>query len=131
MSRRILLAACLSLLAVFSCGSHKKPAATVPKIDAPDWYTHPERDNDRLIGVATATSRDLQTAVDKVSPGVRQCDAVADILSAQTRGTAEYGGDYASIVPLLSISVVVAAGVSVSENPPDRARPGSSLSMLS
>ncbi len=71
MSRRILLAACLSLLAVFSCGSHKKPAATVPKIDAPDWYTHPERDNDRLIGVATATSRDLQTAVDKAKQDSR------------------------------------------------------------
>jgi hypothetical protein len=52
-------------LAVLSCASHKKPAPTVPKIDAPDWYTNPARDNDRLIGVATATSRDLQTAVDK------------------------------------------------------------------
>jgi hypothetical protein len=29
------------------------------------WYTDPARDDDRLIGVATATSRDLQTAVDK------------------------------------------------------------------
>src|SRR5262245_36216391 len=52
MSRRVLIAACLSLLAVFSCGSHKKSVATVPKIDAPDWYTSPPRDNDRLIGVA-------------------------------------------------------------------------------
>ena len=47
----------------------------------------------------------MQTAIDKVSPGVRQCDAVADILSAQTRGTAEYGGDYASIVPLLPTGI--------------------------
>ena len=65
MNRRILLASCLSLLTVFSCASHKKPPANVPKIDAPDWYTHPPREDDRLIGVATATSRDLQTAVDK------------------------------------------------------------------
>ena len=71
MSRRILLASCLSLLAVFSCTSHKKPPATVPKIDAPDWYTHPARENDRLIGVATATSRDLQTAVDKAKQDSR------------------------------------------------------------
>jgi len=65
MSRRLLIVSLLSLLAVFSCGSHKKPPANVPKIDAPDWYTKPARENDRLIGVATATSRDLQTAVDK------------------------------------------------------------------
>jgi hypothetical protein len=51
-------------LAAFSC-AHKDAVTNVPKIDAPGWYTDPARDNDRLIGVATATSRDLQTAVDK------------------------------------------------------------------
>ena len=65
MSRRILTVSCLSLLALFSCGSHKHAPTTVPKIDAPGWYTEPDRDDDRLIGVATATSRDLQTAIDK------------------------------------------------------------------
>lgn len=65
MFRKTMLVSSLSLLAVFSCASHKHPPATVPKIDAPEWYTNPDRDNDRLIGVATATSRDLQTAVDK------------------------------------------------------------------
>ena len=65
MIRKTMLVSSLSLLAVFSCASHKHPPSTVPKIDAPDWYTSPDRDNDRLIGVATATSRDLQTAVDK------------------------------------------------------------------
>jgi hypothetical protein len=65
MSRRILTVSCLSLLALFSCGSHKHAPTTVPKIDAPGWYTDPDRDDDRLIGVATATSRDLQTAIDK------------------------------------------------------------------
>jgi hypothetical protein len=59
------------VLAAFSCSSHKhkqsgaKVSKNVPKIDAPGWYTDPPHDNDRLIGVATATSRDLQTAVDK------------------------------------------------------------------
>jgi LPP20 lipoprotein len=65
MSRKILFVSSLSLLAVFSCSSHKRAPTTVPKIDAPDWYTDPARDDDRLIGVATATSKDLQTAVDK------------------------------------------------------------------
>jgi hypothetical protein len=68
MSRPILFLASLSLLTAFSCG-HKDTVTNVPKnvpkIDAPGWYTDPERENDRLIGVATATSRDLQTAVDK------------------------------------------------------------------
>ena len=75
MVRRIMLVSCLSLLAVFSCASHKHQAATgpktVPKIDAPGWYKDPARDNDRLIGVATATSRDLQTAVDKAKQDSR------------------------------------------------------------
>ena len=64
MTRKLVLLSCLSLLAVFSC-AHKDAITNVPKIDAPNWYTDPARDNDRLIGVATATSRDLQTAVDK------------------------------------------------------------------
>ena len=65
MSRKTLIVSCLSLLAALSCASPKQPPTTVPKFDAPSWYTEPKRDDDRLLGVATATSRDLQTAVDK------------------------------------------------------------------
>jgi LPP20 lipoprotein len=65
MSRTTVLVSCLSLLAAFSCGSHKHAPTTVPKVEAPNWYTDPARDDDRLIGVATATSKDLQTAIDK------------------------------------------------------------------
>ena len=43
----------------------------------------------------------MSTAVDAISPGVRQCDAAAEILAAQARGTAEFGGDYAAMVPML------------------------------
>jgi ectoine utilization protein EutD len=43
----------------------------------------------------------MQVAVDAVSPGTRQCDAVGLIYQAQVRGTPEHGGEYASIVPLL------------------------------
>lgn len=43
----------------------------------------------------------MQTAIDGVVPGTRQCDLVGEILRMQTRGTPRHGGDYASIVPLL------------------------------
>ena len=50
---------------------------------------------------ARIMERVMQVAVDAVRPGVRQCDAVAEIYHASVRGTPEYGGDYASIVPML------------------------------
>jgi ectoine hydrolase len=43
----------------------------------------------------------MQAAIDTVAPGVRECDAVAAIYQAQISGTAEYGGDYAAIVPMM------------------------------
>jgi len=43
----------------------------------------------------------IQAAADAIAPGVRQCDVVAAIYSAQIRGTSEFGGDYPSIVPML------------------------------
>src|SRR5690606_3938156 len=36
-----------------------------------------------------------------VEPGVRQCDAVAEILAAQARGTEQAGGEYTSFQPML------------------------------
>jgi ectoine utilization protein EutD len=47
----------------------------------------------------------MQTAVDEIAVGVRQCDVVAAIQSAATRGTNEYGGDYPAIVPLMPTGV--------------------------
>jgi Xaa-Pro dipeptidase len=43
----------------------------------------------------------MQAAVDALKPGARQCDVAASIVSAQIRGTEEFGGDYTSIVPLM------------------------------
>jgi Xaa-Pro dipeptidase len=45
--------------------------------------------------------RVMRTAIDTVAPGVRECDAVAEIYRAQIRGTEEFGGDYAAIVPMM------------------------------
>lgn len=42
-----------------------------------------------------------QRIVDRIEPGMRKCDLVAEILDAGTRGVEGYGGDYPAIVPLL------------------------------
>lgn len=55
----------------------------------------------QLRAAGTIAQQAMQTALDAVAAGRRQCDAVADIMAAQARGTAEYGGDYPAIVPLL------------------------------
>ena len=43
----------------------------------------------------------MKTAFKSINPGVRQCDAVADIQKALFNGTKEFGGDYPSIATLL------------------------------
>ena len=42
-----------------------------------------------------------QRIFDKIEPGMRKCDLVAEIYDAGTRGVEGYGGDYPAIVPLL------------------------------
>ncbi|SDD61139.1 ectoine hydrolase DoeA [Rhodospira trueperi] len=37
-----------------------------------------------------------------MAPGIRKCDLVAEIQDAAIRGTADFGGDYAAIVPLVA-----------------------------
>ena len=43
----------------------------------------------------------MKTAFKSINPGVRQCDAVAEIQKALFKGTEEFGGDYPSIATLL------------------------------
>jgi ectoine hydrolase len=43
----------------------------------------------------------MQVALAAIAPGRRQCDVAAEIMAAQAAGTAEHGGDYSAIVPLL------------------------------
>jgi len=43
----------------------------------------------------------MDAARNHIRPGVRECDAAAQIVQAQYAGTAEYGGDYPAIVPLI------------------------------
>jgi len=46
---------------------------------------------------------------EKAEPGIRKCDLVAEIYDAGIRGTAEFGGDYPAIVPLLPSGADAAA----------------------
>lgn len=43
----------------------------------------------------------METAMETIAPGVRQCDVVAEIYDALIAGTEEFGGEYPSIVPLM------------------------------
>ncbi len=43
----------------------------------------------------------MQVAYERIKPGVRQNDLMADVLAAQVRGTPEYGGDMTALHPLL------------------------------
>jgi len=43
----------------------------------------------------------MQTAVDAINVGVRECDAAGAVMQAAISGTPEYGGDYAAIMPIM------------------------------
>ena len=46
-------------------------------------------------------NRVMTTAINRLEPGVRECDAVAAVYQAQMSGTKEFGGDYPAIVPMM------------------------------
>jgi ectoine hydrolase len=50
---------------------------------------------------ATISQQAMKVAMDVINPGIRQCDAVAEIQKALFKGTPELGGEYASITTLL------------------------------
>jgi ectoine utilization protein EutD len=54
---------------------------------------------------ARIAERIMQTAMDTIAVGVRQCDAAAAIQAAGARGTENFGGDYPAIVPLMPTGV--------------------------
>ncbi len=43
----------------------------------------------------------MNTALENLEPGKRECDVVASVYQAQISGTKEFGGDYPSIVPMM------------------------------
>lgn len=54
---------------------------------------------------AKIVEKGMQTAYESIDVGVRQCDAAANVYHALISGTEEYGGDYASIIPLMPAGV--------------------------
>lgn len=50
---------------------------------------------------ARIAERAMTVALEVVRPGVRECDAAAEIVRAQIRGTETFGGDYPALFPLL------------------------------
>ena len=54
-----------------------------------------------MKSAAEITKIGMEKAMEVINPGVRQCDAVSQIYSTLIKGTPEFGGDYASIVPML------------------------------
>lgn len=72
MTRRVYLAEIIGvLLMAWSCGGGPKHTDLTPPPSrdvvesAPSWYRDPPADADYLLGVSTATSRDMQLAVNK------------------------------------------------------------------
>ena len=54
-----------------------------------------------MKGAALISQEAMKVAMASIKPGVRQCDAVAEIQKALFKGTTEIGGEYASIATLL------------------------------
>jgi len=54
-----------------------------------------------MKGAAEISQIGMKVAMESINPGVRQCDAVAEIQKALFKGTPEIGGEYASIATLL------------------------------
>jgi len=56
---------------------------------------------DFMKKAAIISENAMKTAMDIINPGVRQCDAVAEIQKTLFKGTNDFGGEYASITTLL------------------------------
>ncbi len=56
---------------------------------------------DFMKKAAVISENAMKTAMDTINPGVRQCDAVAEIQKTLFKGTNDFGGEYASIATLL------------------------------
>jgi len=54
-----------------------------------------------MKSAALISEKAMKTAMEAINPGVRQCDAVAEIQNTLFKGTPEFGGEYSSIATLL------------------------------
>lgn len=56
---------------------------------------------DLMRAASRVCTEAMNAAIEHVRIGARQCDVAAEISRAQTAGTAEFGGDYPAIVPMM------------------------------
>ena len=56
---------------------------------------------DLMKSAAQISQKGMKVAMESINPGVRQCDAVAEIQRALFKGTPKIGGEYSSIATLL------------------------------
>jgi len=54
-----------------------------------------------MKSAAQISEKGMKTAIESINPGIRQCDAVAEIQKTLFNGTTEFGGEYSSITTLL------------------------------
>ena len=59
----ILVTACTG----YSPNTSSAPSNKLEKIDIPNWYSNPPKESNYIYGTATATSKDLQLAIDKAT----------------------------------------------------------------
>ena len=62
-----------------------------------------------MTQAARIAERVMRTGIDNVRPGVRQCDAAAEIWRAGLRGTSKFGGDYPGLPPMLPTGAGISA----------------------
>jgi hypothetical protein len=67
--RKLILCVLVLVLLVLGCAS--KSGTKVREIEIPDWYLNLPTEEDYIFGKATATSQDLQLAIDKAKQGAR------------------------------------------------------------
>ena len=54
-----------------------------------------------MKSAAIISQKGMKTAMETINPGIRQCDAVAEIQRTLFKGTPEFGGEYPGITTLL------------------------------
>jgi hypothetical protein len=66
----LLVAVGISLM-LLGCGGSPQTLQAVPAGDIPEWFTNPPADPNYLFAPSTATSQDLQLAIDKATTAAR------------------------------------------------------------
>ena len=62
-----------------------------------------------MAQAARIAEKVMRTGINAVKPGVRQCDAAAEIWRAMIKGTPQFGGDYPGLPPVLPSGEAIAA----------------------